>query len=250
MLLTLLILLPALFVASTSPISLSLQWAICDTSPSTVLRKLSYPPTFDPHKVQNITYFDLSPPQYTTQGLAFRTKLHKHVPISLVKARFGDKMNATEGAQCKWDRYGNNSWFTCGVSSPLVEGKALWSAEQVAFASRYFSVQWDQLVSYGPFLNPKWKIRIMGRKAVFDSVEAVIAGRFVHLMEVEVGVKEQEVEERGGLYKAITRVLVEAGVVICKPTQLPKTLRLFEALQRGGGAWEEGFKEDKQWPLV
>ena len=154
-----------------------------------------------------------------------------------------------EGAQCKWDRYGNGSWFTCGVSSPLVEGKALWSDEQRAFASRYFSVQWDRLVSYGPFSNPKWKIRIMGRKAVFDSVEAVVAGRAVHLMEVEIGVKEKEVGEEERLYEAITRVLVEAGVVICVPTQLPKTLRLFEMLQGQGQFGVEVFEEDEQRPL-
>ncbi|KAL9046184.1 MAG: hypothetical protein Q9214_000920, partial [Letrouitia sp. 1 TL-2023] len=183
-------------------------------------------------------------------GLAFRTKLHKHIPISLVKARFANETNVPKGARCKWDRYGNRTWFTCGVSSPLTEGKALWSAEQVAFASRYFSVQWDRLVSYGPFLDPKWKISIVGRKAVFDSVETVIAGRAVHLMEVEVGIKEGEAGEEKRLYKAITKVLVEAGVEICTPTQLPKTLRLFEALQREGRGRKEGFEEDKQWPLM
>lgn len=170
----------------------------------------------------------------------------------MVKARFADELDdVPDGPKCKWDRYGNQSWFTCGVSSPLEEGKALWSAEQVAFAERYSStpVRWDRLVPYGPFLDPKWKIRIMGRKAVFDSVEAEIAGRVVHLMEVEVKVKEKEVGKEGGLYEAITRVLVEARVMICRPEQLPKTLRLFQALQRGGRGGEEGFGEDKQWPL-
>ena len=168
----------------------------------------------------------------------------------MVKARFADEIDVPEGAECKWDRYGNASWFTCGVSSPVEEGKALWSAKQVAFASRYFSVQWDRLVPYGPFLDPKWKIRIEGRKAVFDSVEAVVAGRVVHLMEVEVGVKKKKVSKEKGLYEAITKVLVSAGVAICKPTQLPKTVRLFEALQLGGQGGEEGFGEDEQWPLV
>ncbi|KAI4217423.1 MAG: hypothetical protein LQ351_000018 [Letrouitia transgressa] len=255
MLLTVFIL-PVVLPALTTSTPISLQWAICDTSPSTVLRKLSYTPTPTPHKLQNITYFDLSTPNYTAQGLAFRTKLHKHVPISMVKARFADESDdVSEGAKCKWDRYGNRSWFTCGVSSPLVEGKGLWSAEQVSFAERYFpSIQWDRLVPYGPFLNPKWKIKISGRKAVFDSVEAVIAGQVVHLMEVEVKVKENEVGKEGGLYEAITRVLADARVIICGPTQLPKTLRLFKALQWGEEGEEEGeeegFGEDKQRPLI
>ena len=169
----------------------------------------------------------------------------------MVKARFANETHdVPEGAQCKWDRYGNASWFTCGISSPRVEGKALWSAEQMAFASRYHSVQWDQLVPYGPFLNPKWKFRILGKKAVFDSVEAVVDGQLIHLMEVEVGVKGKRVRKEKGLYEAITKYLMDSGVAICSSPQLPKTLRLFEALRLNRQRGEDRYEDYEQRPLV
>ena len=107
---------------------LSLQWAICDDSPLTVLRKLlPHTPIPEPYKVQNISYYDLPDPYYTAHGLAFRTKLHKHVPVSMVKARADNETGVPEAdeALCKWDRYGNATWYTCGLLAPLEETKPL-----------------------------------------------------------------------------------------------------------------------------
>ena len=247
----LLLLLTASTTAKKKKKDLSLQWAICDSSPTDVLRKLSYPPDLPIHKLQNITYYDLFPPEYTAHGLAFRTKLHKSVPISMVKVRFpNDKIEKPDGTECKWDRYGNGTWFTCRVANTLEEGKPLWSAEQIAFAERYFEVQWDQLIPYGPLVNPKWKIRILGHKTVFDSVDAEVDGETLHLMEVEIGVKKPKHGKKKKLYKKITKILVDAGVRICEEPQLPKTLRLFEALERKGQGGSDGLAATEQRPLM
>lgn len=127
------------------------------------------------------------------------------------------------------------SLFTCGVPSPLVEGQPVWSDAQIKFATRYHpEIQWDRLVPYGPFLNPKWKIRIKDRIAVFDSVEVVLplSGKKVHLMEVEIGIKGKKVKKGDKYYRKFTKHLEKRGVVICEEPQLPKTLRLFEALAK------------------
>ena len=205
-----------------------LQWAICDKDAPTVLRKLGED-GLKPYKANNITYYDTSQPVYTAQGLGFRTKVKKHKPISLIKARFSKKTkNVPAEADCVWDRYGNTTYFTCGLPSPLCNGtERIWSNDQIAFAGRYQDVDWEGLVPYGPFHNPKWKLHIEGYKAVFDDVMASAAGSTLHIMELEIGLKRSKSDE---VHRNITKYLEDRGVVICEPLQLPKTLRLFSAL--------------------
>jgi len=150
----------------------------------------------------------------------------------LNKSEFDEENeNVPLDADCGWDEYGNSTYFTCGMISPLDEGvediEDIWSDDQVAFAERYQEVGWDGLVPYGPFLNPKWKLHIEGYKAVFDDVIAEAAGSTLHLMEIEVEVKKSKGEK---VHKKIEEYLRGRGVTICEPLQLPKTLRLFSAL--------------------
>lgn len=209
--------------------TIDLQWSICDNDAETVLRKLGEEDT-PPYKANPITYYDTWPPSYTNQGLGLRTKVKKHdpgYPISMVKARFGAETdNVPERAECVCDQYGNTSYYTCGmleILPELDETLDLWSPAQKAFAERYQAVDWNALVPYGPFMNPKWKLRIKGHKAVFDDVVASP----LHLMEIEVEVKKKHGEK---VHRKMSKYLKKKGVVICEP-QLPKTLRLFESLR-------------------
>ena len=215
------------FVLSKTVIDL--QWAICDQDAETVLEKLGQG-GLEPRRENNITYYDAFPPTYTANGLAFRTKVKKHQPISMIKARFNEETeDVPSAADCVWDRYGDSPFFTCSLAFPLLdETRASWSEEQIAFARRYQYVDFDELVPYGPFLNPKWKLRIEGYKAVFDDVMAVAANSPLHLMEIEVGVNMSKQEK---VHRKITKYLRSRGVVICDEPQLPKTLRLFDALE-------------------
>lgn len=221
--------------------TIDLQWAICDTDASTVLSKLGKPGK-RAYKAHNITYYDTYPPTHTAEGLAFRTKVkhHKHPqPVSMVKARFEEEIDdVPEGVQCVWDRYGEETFFTCALAFPLDGDDSkkdldiLWSPSQIAFALRYQAVDFEYLVPYGPYLNPKWKVKIAGYKGVFDDVMATDArGRPLHLMEIEIEAKMNHAEE---VFEDVTAFLKDAGVVVCDEPQLPKTLRLFEALFGGG----------------
>ena len=210
---------------------ISLQWAICDTDAATVLHKLNYADK-EPYKSNPIVYYDTWPPQYAPQGIGLRTKVKKHdpgYPISMIKARFGDyNENVPSAADCVWNRYGNVTSYTCGLMNVLSEiggahGEDVWSEEQVAFVQRYQDVEWRELVLFGPYLNPKWKIHVLGMKAVLDDVQALP----LHLMEIEIGVKKSRGKE---IYDRVNEVLEEAGVVLCEK-QLPKTLRLLEYLE-------------------
>lgn len=213
-----------------------LQWAICDQDAETVLHKLGKSGK-EAYKANNITYYDALPPVYTAKGLAFRTKVKKHgkraYPISLIKARFDEETgNVPPKVDCVWDRYGNSTYYTCGLPFPLHDGlkeKHIWSEDQVAFAERYQHVNWDSLVPYGPYLNPKWKLHIEGYKAVFDDVMAFAGDSPLHLMEIEVEAKKSKDDE---VHKKITEYLRSCGVVICEEPELSKTLRLFDALDR------------------
>ncbi|CAG9948799.1 unnamed protein product [Clonostachys rosea f. rosea IK726] len=223
-------------------IKLSLQWAICDTDPQTVLRKLGENSTREPYKKTPITYYDTNPPSYIWDGLMFRTKTRRGEELSAVKAHFDPSASdaperflwnqeadgntiipdAPERFRCVWDRYGNNVSFACQMQSLLTGRKELWTDEQVRFAERCQSITWGDLVGFGPNPNPKWRLNVTGHRAVMDDVQA---GLF-HLMELEVKVFKHDGE---AVYENISTYLGERGIVLCHK-QEPKTVRLFHAM--------------------
>ncbi|KAK3175525.1 hypothetical protein K4F52_010201 [Lecanicillium sp. MT-2017a] len=203
----------------------SLQWAICDTNPQDALMKLGLASTTPPYKENPVTYYDEQPPAYIYSGLMFRTKTNKGQPLSVVKVRFEDQTSdVPDFVECGWNSYGEN-WptYTCEKRCPLSSPpKEIWRDEQVRFAQRYESVNWDALHPFGPYMNPKWKIRIDGYKAKFDDVRA----EGLHLMEIETKVPLAEERE---VVKRITSYLVDRGVVLCE-RQEGKTMRLFQSM--------------------
>lgn len=199
-----------------------LQWALCDRHPSVVLQKLTGGVS-DPYKQNPITYYDTKPPIYTRQGLMFRTKVNKGQPISTVKIHYKDDKSVDQNTtNCVWDRYGSNIFYTCEKRSPL-DGTTLWSDEQVEFAEGHQPVTWESLIPFGPFPDPKWKMKIGGYKAKFDDVAA---GK-LHLMEIEVKVPKSGSNET---YWTITEQLRESNVTLC-PIQEGKTLRLLRSMR-------------------
>ncbi|RTE70877.1 hypothetical protein BHE90_014732 [Fusarium euwallaceae] len=209
-----------------------LQWSICDRDPETVLKKLG-DDIRPPYKRNPITYFDTLPPSHAQQGVMFRTKINKGSPFSVIKVRFNEKPLYTPPmAECVWDRYGDRVLYTCGERYSLTgEKRRIWSDEQVRFAETYHEINWDGLVPYGPFPDGKWKLKILGRKAKLDDVQAGT----LHLMEIEMSVYEDEAEY---MYRMVTEHLVGLGVVLCNP-QSPKTLRLFHEMGYLGDEVEE-----------
>ncbi|KEY63918.1 hypothetical protein S7711_10239 [Stachybotrys chartarum IBT 7711] len=226
----------------------NLQWSICDSDPQTILQKLGENGSREPYKKTPVTYFDTNPPSYSWVGLMFRTKTRRGEELSAVKARFdpttsdaaagffGDKekvdVNRTKSNDsaerffCVWDRYGNNTSFTCQIQSLLAGRMELWTDEQVRFAEHCQNVTWEDLVGFGPYPNPKWRLNMLGVRAVFDNV---VAGPF-HLMELEVKVLKYKGDE---VYEMISRYLIEHDILLCQK-QEPRTIRLFEAMGYGG----------------
>lgn len=222
------IFLKAAFVYAEEKISL--QWAICDPTPQDTLAKLGLDEAL-PYKENPITYYDEDPPIHLTSGLMFRTKTNKGQPLSTVKVRFPEVVpDIPDFVDCSWEYYGGNPpSFTCEKRYPL-DGK-IWHEEQVQFAERYGTVDWDMLRAYGPYQNAKWKVRVGGHKAKFDDV---VAGD-LHLMEIETKVLREEADYA---LQEITRYLNETGVVLCEP-QEGKTMRLFRTMGYLGNEREE-----------
>ncbi|KAJ5872304.1 uncharacterized protein N7529_004657 [Penicillium soppii] len=200
---------------------ISLQWAICDLSPQDTLAKLGHN-ALPSYKENPITYYDEYPPIHINSGLMFRTKTNKGQPLSTVKVRFpGAVTDLPDFVDCSWNQYGNNSpSFTCEKRCAL--DSTIWQEEQVRFAERYETIDWDALHAYGPYPNAKWKVRIKGYKTKFDDV---VVGD-LHLMEIEVKVLR---EEAHGALQTITKHLKKRNVVLCEPQQ-GKTMRLFRAM--------------------
>ncbi|KEZ41755.1 hypothetical protein SAPIO_CDS6730 [Scedosporium apiospermum] len=225
-------------------IKANLQWSICDADPQTVLQKLGEDGTREPYKTTPITYYDIDPPSYSWGGLMFRTKTRRGEELSAVKVHFNSKMSddleapiveanfnraaldTSERFLCVWDRYGNDTDFTCQIQSLLGGRKELWTDEQIRFAERCQSVTWGDLVGFGPNPNPKWRLNISSHRAVFDDVQV---GPF-HLMELEVKVLKDKGDE---VYEKISRYLREHDIFMCHK-QEPRTIRLFQAMGYDG----------------
>ncbi|KAF1809460.1 hypothetical protein P152DRAFT_494329 [Eremomyces bilateralis CBS 781.70] len=207
--------------------SVHLQWSLCDPHPKIVLEKLGHKGS-KPYKENPVTYYDTEMPRYTENGVMFRTKMSKRTmiskrqKISSVKVRFDEDETAIrDKAHCVWDQYGNSTFYTCERRSPL-HRKSLWSDDQVAFVEQFQRVAWADLVPFGPYQNPKWKLRIKGFKAVFDDVKALPH----HLMEIEMKVPRKEGKDA---YRMITEHLQRHDVMLCDK-QEARTLRLFRAM--------------------
>ncbi|KAJ5771439.1 uncharacterized protein N7511_003490 [Penicillium nucicola] len=209
---------------------ISLQWAICDPSPQDTLEKLGHD-AIPPYKENPITYYDESPPIHISSGLMFRTKTNKGQPLSTVKVRFPRAVSdVPDFVDCSWNQYGTNlPSFTCEKRCPL--DSAVWQEEQVQFAERYQTVEWNALRPYGPYQNGKWKLCIEEYKVKFDDV---VAGD-LHLMEIEVKVVREDAYDA---LQAITRHLKKKDVLLCE-TQDGKTMRLFRAM----GYFADGNEE-------
>lgn len=210
-----------------------LQWALCDHDPQTVLQKFGLQANHAPQKQSMITYYDTKAPIYTQQGLGLRTKTSKGQKISSVKGRFPAEISdMPDNVDCLWDRYGNDTFYTCEKRS-LLDTKNPWSTEQIRFADQYQNVEWENLTPFGPYPNAKWNLKIEGHKAVFDDV----ATRSLHIMEIEAKVPKSEGD---AVYQAIGVNLEKLGIKLCS-RQEGKTLRLFREL---------GFTVDENTPVL
>lgn len=208
--------------------TVDLQWSVCDASVEDVLAKISIQVIKDDQnfgKSKRITYFDTGAGAYLRDGVSFRTKIGKSKGESSVKVRF-DQAHEVSGADCSWDRYGNEQKWTCEVVNILQADSRLWSKDQLDFLSaEYRSVDTATLMTFGPYKNPKWKFKVDQWDVAFDSVQTREVGP---LMEFSIKVP---VGQGDTAYLQFSNWLHAKGVVLCD-RQEPKTQRLLRALGR------------------
>ncbi|CAO3636177.1 unnamed protein product [Cunninghamella blakesleeana] len=219
---------------------ISLEWSVCDLNPETVLEKLGKK-DIEPYKITPISYFDTDPPSCINHGLMFRKKIKSKQEVTVVKKKFMDDSIKAPDADCVWSRYGSHSNFVCMIRSPL-NGTTIWSNKQIRFVEGVYSkIHWNQLVEYGPYINPKWKsIKIHGYKVVFDDV---IINDSLHLMEFEVKVPKYKGHSA---YKKINKYLKKKGIVLCDK-QETKSLRLFRHMGYLDAKNDQNHKNQKSF---
>jgi hypothetical protein len=200
--------------------TVDLQWAVCDSSPHAVLKKIDEQDA--KMKPGEITYFESIPVRFTAEGISFRIKTEKGTSTSSLKVRFTEHQDLPE-AECEWDNYGGQETYACAVNSELSDGENFWSREQLEFLarnSRFSSA--SGLKSFGPYETKKWKFKHEGNKVNFDNVKTPVG----NLMEFSLKVPY---EERKAAAEEFGAWLNENGITLCQE-QEGKTLRLLRAL--------------------
>lgn len=201
----------------------NLQWAICDANPRDVLAKLGEG-TANPYRHNPINYFDTDPPTYISDEIMFRTKTSHGEALSTIKVVFRNTtVDIPSWVRCLWNRYGDDITYTCEKRCPLRRNTStVWCKKQVHFIERYRSINWKEMVAFGPYMDSKWKFHIGGYKVKFDDVVA----EGLHLMEIEAQLPSSEGQTA---FQKISEHLKARGVSLCD-RQEGKTVRLFRAL--------------------
>ncbi|HEY8278198.1 MAG TPA: hypothetical protein VIH99_01155 [Bdellovibrionota bacterium] len=202
--------------------NIDLQWSVCSRDAYAVASALGADSS---PKSGSITYYDSASPRFIDLGTTFRVKEQDGLLESSVKIRSRNKDGMSgDGAECEWDRYGDDESYTCEVSAEGVTGSLPWTGAQTKFMAKHGFTDWADLRAFGSYRSLGWKIKFKGYKVKFDSV--TLPGVPDPIMEISIKVPRSEGDE---VYREISSELRQRNVEFC-PNQESRTMRIFRAL--------------------
>lgn len=195
-----------------------LQFSICQNDVSRLPQSLGF---VEEAKEGYVTYYDRKDFFLTRQGIFLKLKEKKKTETSSVKIVI-DRMNipALSDLECEIDRYGNARQMKCEIEKDVIYGH-LWSKEQKMLAENRGTIDWDNLVSIGPFHEQKWKRSYYNLPVSLDVL--FVPGRQPI---AELSVKTTFLKE-ARVYESINGWLVKNGVSLCR-VQQGKIFRLIK----------------------
>lgn len=202
---------------------IELQWAVCEPTADSFLKKIGLNSEFKSTSTQ--TYFDTIDLRLLQSGMAARQtrKLHdmKSEYKTKVKIEFRSeseidwKLIAQLGGSCEYDQYGTLSRPRCTIANKYATPDDPWSAEQefIVQALRP-GIKLEDLKSWGPFRVQEWSAELSksGNELTISEMET----RTGKLVEVSLRIP---VENSDDLYSQFSSFFVSRGVCLARLQQ-------------------------------
>jgi hypothetical protein len=224
------VLAPGAFAMASSVDNTELQWALCETSATALVKKLQT--SVGPSEVRDVYYLETPGLDLLSQNAFIRIRNTGGKLKSAAKVNYPDDHKLPwdhlhgKDAKCEWDRYGSYKKIGCSLEAKPDDLEESLSKDQEKFllAETTFK-NFEDLTLLGPATSEFWEWHDHTTNADF-SLEVVEAPHGFFSMELSTRVQTKEADK---IFHTLQTWLNSRGVSLC-PVQKGKSEALIRAL--------------------